>query len=68
MSKDLESEARELMEEVLVDAYGENKQLWSFRQAFEDEVNYPALGRLGGVFVSRRPFDSLRTGVRKSPE
>lgn len=52
MSKDLESEARELMEEVLVDAYGEDEQLWSFRQAFEDEVNYPALGRIGGVSVS----------------
>ena len=31
----------ELLEEILVDAYGEDEQLWSFRQAFEDELELP---------------------------
>jgi len=30
-----------LLEEILVDAYGEDEQLWAFRQAFEDEVAPP---------------------------
>ena len=30
-----------LLEEILVDAYGEDEQLWAFRQAFEDEVPLP---------------------------
>jgi len=32
----------ELIEEITVDAYGEDEQLWAFRQAFEDDVNLPA--------------------------
>ena len=27
-----------LLEEILVDAYGEDEQLWAFRQVIEDEV------------------------------
>jgi hypothetical protein len=27
-----------LLEEILVDAYGADEQLWAFRQAIEDEV------------------------------
>ena len=31
-----------LMDEILTDAYGEDEQLWAFRQAFEDDVELPA--------------------------
>ncbi|MGO9019669.1 MAG: hypothetical protein ACLQVJ_15105 [Syntrophobacteraceae bacterium] len=31
-----------LIEEILVDAYGEDEQLWAFLQAFEDNVTLPA--------------------------
>ncbi len=31
-----------LLEEILVDAYGEAEQLWALRQAFEDNVVLPA--------------------------
>jgi len=31
-----------LIEEITVDADGDDQQLWSFRQAFEDDVPLPA--------------------------
>ena len=31
----------ELVEEITVDANGEFEQLWTFRQAFEDNVSVP---------------------------
>jgi hypothetical protein len=31
-----------LIDEIVVDAYGDNEQLWAFRQAFEDNVAMPA--------------------------
>jgi hypothetical protein len=31
-----------LLEEILVDAHGDDEQLWALRQAFEDEVPLPA--------------------------
>lgn len=31
-----------LIEEIIVDAYGDDEQLWAFRQAFEDAVSLPA--------------------------
>lgn len=34
----------ELIEEITVDAYGEDEQLWAFRQVIEDEVDLPAAG------------------------
>jgi hypothetical protein len=34
----------ELIEEITIDAYGDDEQLWAFRQAFEDEVELPAKG------------------------
>jgi hypothetical protein len=34
----------ELIEEITVDAYGDDEQLWAFRQAIEDEVSLPADG------------------------
>ena len=33
-----------LIEEITVDAYGDDEQLWAFRQAFEDDVALPADG------------------------
>jgi hypothetical protein len=36
MSK--QREIDQLLEDILVDAYGEDEQLWAFRQTFEDEV------------------------------
>jgi len=38
-----------LIDEVIVDANGEDEQLWAFRQAFEDALSLPADG-----FVNRR--------------
>lgn len=32
----------EMIEEIIVDAYGDDEQLWAFRQAFEDNVDLPA--------------------------
>ncbi len=33
-----------LIEEITVDAYGDDEQLWAFRQVIEDEVEFPADG------------------------
>lgn len=41
-----------LVEEITVDAYGDDEQLWAFRQAFEDDVALPADGFVIGVPVS----------------
>ena len=30
-----------LLDEILIDAYGEDEQLWAIRQAFEDDVEVP---------------------------
>jgi tetratricopeptide (TPR) repeat protein len=42
----------ELIEEIIVDAHGDDEQLWAFRQAFEDEVTLPADGFVIGEPVS----------------
>lgn len=34
----------ELIESITVDAYGDDEQLWAFRQAFEDDVALPSDG------------------------
>lgn len=47
----------ELIEEILVDAYGEYEQLSSFCQAFEDEVRFPLRGRVVGVDVEVTKVD-----------
>ena len=41
----------ELIEEITVDAYGVDEQLWSFRQAFEDRARFPFQGRVVGASV-----------------
>ena len=42
----------ELIEEITVDAYGDDEQLWAFRQAFEEDVTLPADGFVIGEPVS----------------
>ena len=42
----------ELIEEITVDAYGDDEQLWAFRQAFEDDVSLPANAFVIGEPVS----------------
>lgn len=42
----------ELIEEITVDAYGDDEQLWAFRQAFEDDVALPVDGFVIGEPVS----------------
>jgi hypothetical protein len=46
-----------LIEEIIVDAYGEDEQLWAFRQALEDAVRLPVDGVVIGVPVSVIAFD-----------
>jgi hypothetical protein len=41
-----------LIEEITVDAYDDDEQLWAFRQAFEDDVALPADGFVIGEPVS----------------
>ncbi|MGH9184427.1 MAG: calcium-binding protein [Acidimicrobiales bacterium] len=37
MSDDIDA----VLEDILVDAYGEDEQLWAFRQFFEDDATFP---------------------------
>ncbi len=56
-----------LLEEILVDAYGEEEQLWAFRQAFEDEVRLPADAFVMGEPVSVVDIDydgNTRCGLK----
>jgi len=46
-----------LLEEILVDAYGEDEQLWAFRQAFVDEMPLPGEGTVIGEAVSVTRID-----------
>ena len=47
----------DLIEEITVDAYGEDEQLWAFRQAFEDNITLPCDGFVIGEPVSVTDFD-----------
>ena len=60
-----------LLEEILVDAYGEDEQLWALRQVFEDEVPLNGLliadlrcldahAHLGNLAFDRSPKTALR--------
>lgn len=40
-----------VVEEVIVDAYGDDEQLWAFRQFFEDEATFPFPGDVVGAAV-----------------
>jgi len=48
-----------LIDEIIVDAYGDDEQLWAFRQAFEDNVAMPAEAFVVGepVTVMRIDYD-----------
>src|SRR5260370_41797758 len=46
-----------LIYEVIVDANGEDEQLWAFRQAFEDALSLPADGFVIGEPVAVITFD-----------
>ena len=41
----------ERIEEIIVDAYGEDEQLSAFRQVFEDDARFPIPGRVVGAGV-----------------
>lgn len=41
-----------MIEEITVDAYGDDEKLWAFHQAFEDHVELPADGFVIGEPVS----------------
>jgi hypothetical protein len=47
----------ELIEEIIVDAYGDYEQLWSFHQAFEDHCRFPFRGSVVGVEVEISAVD-----------
>lgn len=56
----------ELIEEIIVDAYGDDEQLWAFRQAFEDAIRWPADGFVVGAPVAVLKIDydgSSRRGL-----
>ena len=50
-NKDLDA-LDKMIEEITVDAYGDDEQFWAFRQAFEDNVDLPADGFVIGEPVS----------------
>jgi hypothetical protein len=41
----------DLIEDVTVDAYGPDEQLWAFRQVFEDTARFPFAAQVVGVDV-----------------
>ncbi len=45
------SKAEALLEEMLIDAYGDDEQLWAIRQGFADGVEFPVRGRVLGSLV-----------------
>jgi len=47
----------ELIEEITVDAYGDDEQLWSFRQVMEDEISLPCDGIVIGEPVAVLEID-----------
>src|SRR3972149_1320890 len=46
-----------LIEEIMVDAHGDDEQLWAFRQAFEDHVALPAEAFVVGEPVTVMTID-----------
>jgi hypothetical protein len=63
----------ELLEDILVDACGEDEQLWAFHQTFEEELALPAQGTVIGepVTVTKIDYDGnpqrgLRATCKKS--
>src|SRR5512136_1709478 len=52
-----EEELSDLVDEIVVDAYGDDEQLWAFRQAIEDEIALPADAFVVGEPVAVREID-----------
>ncbi len=50
-------EVEELLESILVDAYGDGEQLWALRQRFEDALDLPADALVIGAPVSVVEFN-----------
>lgn len=46
----------ELIEQITVDAYGD-EGYWSFRQAFEDHIQFPAMASVVGAEVKMTEID-----------
>lgn len=46
-----------LVEEIIVDAYGDAEQLWAFRQAFDDNLRVPCAATVVGAPVTVVKFD-----------
>jgi hypothetical protein len=42
MGRKSEEELNDLVDEIVVDAYNDDEQLWAFRQVMEDEISLPA--------------------------
>ena len=53
-----------IIEEITVDANGEDEQLWAFRQAFEDDVAVPCAGSVLGQTITVSKFDYDGNGRR----
>ena len=51
----IEAALNELIAQITVDAYGEDEQLWAFRQAFEDDLAVP-----GDAFVIGEPVSVVK--------
>lgn len=69
----LDKATERLLEDILVDAYGEDEQLWAFRQVIEDEMPLPLDGTVIGETVSvikidydGNPQQGLRVTCRKA--
>jgi len=68
-----DEETDRLLEDILVDAYGEDEQLWAFLKTFEEEVPLPTDGTVIGeaVAVTKIDYDGnqqrgLRATCRKA--
>jgi hypothetical protein len=46
-----------LIDEIIVDAYGDDEQLWAFRQVFEDELTLPKEAFVIGEAVTVLAFE-----------
>jgi tetratricopeptide (TPR) repeat protein len=56
-SKKNDDELDALIDEIIVDAYGDDEQLWAFRQVFEDELALPKEAFVIGEAVTVLAFD-----------
>ncbi len=58
----MEADLDSLVDEIIVDAYGEDEQLWAFRQVLEDEVELPA-----DAFVIGEPVSVIKIDYEGNP-